>query len=167
MILIVPVKRHVKQFFQSSHVLGAESIDVRRNSRIGETVAAVFCAYPLQDGDMGELAPTDLLDPDKLHFNLLFPLNSSLVNDARLIQLGKMLEVIFEFYAIGFCRGRQDIFNSLNGAAERFVDKHQISVDDYSADAVRKLVDRATRKNDNLFNRLSLKEKREVSNLSA
>ncbi|RAJ92230.1 hypothetical protein LX87_05198 [Larkinella arboricola] len=166
MILIIPVKPHVKEFYQSSHVLGSEAISVRRNSRLGEMVAAVFCAYPLQDVDQEDLAPVDFLDPDRLHLQLTFPVRECLVTDDRLLQLGKLLEVIFEFYAIGWCKGRMDIYPSLNGAAERFSDKHQLSEEHYSPDAVRKLVGRATKAADTVYNKLSVRDKKNVASFA-
>ncbi|GAB3255977.1 hypothetical protein GCM10027347_17500 [Larkinella harenae] len=162
MILVIPVKSHVKEFFQSSHVFGKEAIEVRRNSRLGELVAAVFCTYQLQEIDQEDLAPVDFLDPDRLHLRLKFPLRPCLVTDDRLLQLGRLLEVLFEFYSIGWCKGRMDIYPSLNGAAERFTDKYQISPDHYTSDAVRKLVARSSKDADAFFDKLSVSEKRAV-----
>ncbi|GAB3892320.1 hypothetical protein GCM10028803_05020 [Larkinella knui] len=166
MILIIPVKPHVKEFYQSSHVLGSEAIDVRRNSRLGELVAAVFSFYPLQEVDQEDLAVVDFLNPDRLHLKLKFPLRPCLVTDDRLLQLGKLLEVLFEFYAIGWCKGRMDIFPSMNGAAVRFTDRHQISEEHYTADAVRKLVTRSTHENDTVYTKLSVNEKRNVASFA-
>ena len=167
MILIVPVKPHIKEFFQCSEVLGKEPIVTRRNSRLGEMVAAVFCAYPLADVDLDELAPVELLDPDRLHLHLSFPINPKLITDTRLKQLGIMLEVIFEFYAIAFCRGRMDIFKSLNGAAERFSEVFQLSTDNYTPDAVRKMVSRSQSETETVYAKLRLSQKQQVQNLSS
>ncbi|WP_138993946.1 hypothetical protein [Larkinella sp. C7] len=163
MTFAVPVKPYIKEFFQNSDVFGPEPIMVRRNSRLGEIMAAVFSHYPLQDIDLEELAPTDVLDPAKLHFALSFPIQPCLLTDSRLNQLGKVLEVIFEFYAIAFVKGRMDVFPSLNGAAERFTEKHQINVESYTPDAVRKLVDRSRSKVDPFYTKLSVREKTNLS----
>ncbi|MGA0558304.1 hypothetical protein ACO2Q8_16715 [Larkinella sp. VNQ87] len=163
MTLSIPVKPHIKQFFQSSYVLGKEAIEVRRNSRLGELVAAVFCTYPLQEVDLEDLTPVPILDPESLHLKLKFDLRPSLVTDQRLLQVGRLLEVLFEFYAIGWCKGRMDIFPSLNGSAVRFTDKHKINPDHYSADAVRKLVARSARATDPMYDKLSVGEKRALA----
>jgi hypothetical protein len=166
MTFAVPVKPYIKEFFQNSDVFGPEPINVRRNSRLGEVIAAVFSHYPLQEVDLEELAPTEILKPDQLHLTLSFPIETRLLTDSRLLQLGKVLEVIFEFYAIAYVKGRMDVFPSLNGAAERFTQKHQISVDTYTADAVRKLVGRSSGKSDPFFNKLSVREKQNLSNVA-
>ncbi|RAJ94222.1 hypothetical protein LX87_04107 [Larkinella arboricola] len=166
MTFAVPVKPYIKEFFQNSDVFGPEPINVRRNSRLGEIIAAIFSSYPLQDVDLEELAPTEILNPDYLNFTLSFPIEHRLLTDAKLTQLGKVLEVIFEFYAIAFVKGRMDVFPSLNGAAERFTHKHQISVETYTSDAVRKLVGRSQVKNDVFFNKLSVREKSNLSKVA-
>lgn len=166
MQLTVPVKPHVKEFFQSIQILGSEPLEVRRNSRIGQIVVAIFSAYPLDGIDEAEedLEPIETLDPEYLHLRLMFDFNQALVTDSRLQSLGNLLEVVYEFYAIAFCKGRMSILPSLNGAAVHFTEAHKLKLDSYSSDAVRKLVDRSQPKRRTIHENLSATEKRNVSN---
>ncbi|PMD97693.1 hypothetical protein BWI97_08775 [Siphonobacter sp. BAB-5405] len=166
MLLPVPVKAHVKEFFQSSQVLGKEPIEIRRNHRLGQIICAVFCSYPLIEDDREEedLEPIYLLDPDYLNLVLKFKINPALITDDRLMVLGQMLEVVYEFYAIAFVNGRMSIFPSLNGAAEWFTKTHNLKLNSYSSDAVRKLVDRTKTKRLPIHDKLSVVDKNNVSN---
>ena len=166
MLIVVPVKPHIKQYFQSEMQNGSEPIKVRRNDRIGQIVTTVFSAYPLNEVDLEfeDLEPNTLLDPRQLYLFLTFEVNPQLVTDTRLAQLGNILELVFEMSAIAFCRGRMDILNSANGAAERFCQIHKITpADNYTPDAVRKLVARSTPKASSIHEKLSVQEKRQIA----
>ncbi|MDR6195191.1 hypothetical protein [Siphonobacter sp. SORGH_AS_0500] len=167
MLISVPVRPHIKQYFQSEAAAGSEPIEVRRNSRIGQIFTAIFAVYPLHDVDMESLEPNELLDARKLHLFLTFDVNPQLITDARLSQLGQVLEVLFETSAIAFCKGRMDVFNSANGAAERFCQVHKITpAENYTPDAVRKLVSRSTPKSSTIREKLSVTEKRQIATYS-
>ena len=162
MTLAIPVKPHIKEFFQSAELFGAEPIEVRRNSRLGELIAATFSQYPLRAEDLENLEAVDILEPTHLHLKLTFELQTRLLTDEKLLQFGKVLETIFEVYAIAFVKGRMDVFPTMNGAATRFVELHQISDEHYSADAVRKMAQRSRAASDPFFSKLSVNEKRNV-----
>ncbi|WP_307143062.1 hypothetical protein [Siphonobacter sp. SORGH_AS_1065] len=116
---------------------------------------------------MGALEPIEILDPRKLYFYLTFDVNPQLITDTRLAQFGHVLEVMFETAAIAFCKGRMDVFASANGAAERFCQIHKITPqENYTPDAVRKLVSRSTPKTSTVREKLSVSEKRQVDALS-
>ncbi|QHV97964.1 hypothetical protein [Spirosoma endbachense] len=167
MTLSVPVKPHIKEFFQSAEMFGPEPIEIRRNSRLGELVAAVFSQYPLRAEDLEDLEAVELLVPDRLNLKLKFELQTRLVTDGKLLQFGKVLETFFELYSIAFVKGRMDVYPTMNGAADRFVKVHQISDEHYSADAIRKMVQRSRSASDPFFTKLSVSEKRNVVQLSA
>lgn len=159
MLLSVPVKPHVKEFFTSAQMLGQEPIEIRRNSRIGELIAAVFSQYPLRCEDLDDLEAVDLMVPSNLNLKLTFDVKSQLITDGKLLQFGKVLETMFEMYSIAFVKGRMDVYPSANGAADRFVKVHSISDEHYSADAVRKMVARSKSAKDPFFNKSSVSQK--------
>ena len=166
MTLSVPVKPHIKEFFQSAEMFGPEPIQIRRNSRLGELIAAVFSQYPLRGEDLDDLEAVEILEPTHLHLKLTFEVQPRLITDGKLLQFGKVLETFFEMYSIAFVKGRMDVYPTMNGAADRFVKVHQISDEHYSADAVRKMVQRSRSASDPFFTKLSVNEKRNVVQLS-
>lgn len=159
MFLQVPVKPHVKEFFTSAQMLGPEPIEIRRNSRVGELIAAVFSQYPLRAEDLEDLEAVDVVDPARLNLKLTFEVKTQLLTDGKLLQFGKVLETMFEMYSIAFVKGRMDVYPSANGAADRFVKVHAISDEHYSADAVRKMVSRAKSAKDPFFAKASASQK--------
>lgn len=151
MKLLIPVKPEVKDFFcKNSDILGKEPCRIRKNSRIGIWICAVLAHLPpknpqdytfqVQDSTMDDLKP---YPENQIHLELLFDVPRQFLTDDRLLLLGRILESMMEFYAIGWMRGRIDYMPSENGAASEFHKNHKINDGHIKADAFRQLYRRS------------------------
>lgn len=142
MIIEIPVKRHVWEFFTSALMYGTEDIVVTRNTPFfGNLCWGYFSKYPLRRWDYNKLEASDL-SAFVLRLDVQMNVDFTVLDKPLLEQMGALLEDFYNYSIIMYCRGRNTVYNNTTGAVRKFIEQHKVNADLLHEDSTRRMAQR-------------------------
>ena len=143
MVLEIPVKRHVWEFFTSELMYGPKPIEVKRYTPFfGNLCWGYFSKYPLRRWDMTKIEATDI-SPYVIVLDVQMNVAFEVLDKELMVQVGCFLEDFYNFSIIMYARGRNTIYNNTTGAVERFMEQHNVQSNDVlNLDSTRRMAQR-------------------------
>ncbi len=141
--LPILVKPHVKAFFLHEKNLGSAPV-IEKRHWLGRHIASVVSFHPL---DKSEL-PIEYTEPKHiaklvtLEVEVTFPLKIYQLDMHHYLQLGYVLECIFELNLSGYAKGYFSMIVNYQGAVNKFYEEYELSDELYDRGAAYKVVER-------------------------